>query len=60
MCSKNSFYVSQYKEILDKINSFGSNIANDNDKIKLVGLINELKYYCLHIEPQDSLDIYNR
>ena len=58
--NSNNSYIKQYSEILNKINSFGTNIKNDSDKIRLLGLINELKYYCLHIEPQDSLDIYNR
>ena len=33
-----------YEETLRKINAIGTRIQNDNDKIHLLGLINNLKY----------------
>lgn len=49
-----------YEETLRKINAIGTRIQNDTDKIHLLGLINNLKYHCSGIEPQDSYDLYNR
>jgi hypothetical protein len=49
-----------YKETLQKINAIGTRIQNDTDKIYLLGLINNLKYHCSDIEPQDSYDMYNK
>lgn len=60
MFSNQQTHKNSYEETLRKINAIGTRIQNDNDKIRLLGLINNLKYYCSSIEPQDSYDLYNR
>ena len=60
MFGNQSNYKSQYEETLRKINYFGTRIQNDNDKIVLMSLINNLKYLCGCIEPQESYDMYNK
>lgn len=35
-------------------------LVRNDDKIRLLSLINNLKYYAGKIEPQDSIDWHNR
>lgn len=49
-----------YQNTLRQINELSVNLRNDDDKIKLLGLINNLKYYAGAIEPQESIDWYNK
>lgn len=53
-------YKQSYEDTLRKINSMGTNIKNDGDKIQLLNWINNLKHFCGLIEPQDSYNLYNR
>lgn len=56
---KNNDFKENYKNTLIQINILSENLKNDDDKIKLLSLINNLKYYASSIEPQDSIDWYN-
>lgn len=47
-----------YKRVLGQINTLSEHLKNDDDKIKLLSLINNLKYYASKIEPQESIDYY--
>ena len=58
MFEKQDEWKLRYEENLRKINSIGSNIKTDEDKIKLLNWINNLKYFCSCIEPQDSYNQY--
>jgi hypothetical protein len=49
-----------YQNTLRQINELSVNMRTDDDKIKLLGLINNLKYYASSIEPQASIDWYNK
>lgn len=60
MFEKNNEAKSKYQNTLKQINELSANLRNDDDKIKLLGLINNLKYYASAIEPQESIDWYNR
>lgn len=60
MFEKNNEAKSRYQNILKQINELSANLRNDDDKIRLLGLINNLKYYASTIEPQESIDWYNR
>ena len=57
---KNNDFKENYKNTLRQINIISENLKNDDDKIKLLSLINNLKYYASSIEPQESIDWYNR
>lgn len=56
MFEKNNKVKSNYENTLKQINTLSANLRNDDDKIKLLGLINNLKYYANAIEPQESID----
>lgn len=58
MFSNQETYKILYEETLRKINAIGTRIQNDTDKIHLLELINNLKYHCSGIEPQDSYNQY--
>ena len=49
-----------YKSVLSQINTLSEHLKNDDDKIKLLSLINNLKYYASKIEPQESVDYYRK
>lgn len=59
MFSRNNEFKNNYQNTLEQINYLSANIRND-DKIRLLGLINNLKYYANAIEPQESIDWYNK
>lgn len=60
MFRRNNDFKNNYQNTLKQINELSVNLKNDNDKIKLLGLINNLKYYANAIEPQESIDWYNK
>lgn len=60
MFRKNNEFKNNYQNTLEQINYLSANIRNDDDKIRLLGLINNLKYYANAIEPQESIDWYNK
>lgn len=60
MFRKNNDFKNNYQNTLKQINELSVNIRNDDDKIRLLGLINNLKYYANAIEPQESIDWYNK
>lgn len=60
MFERNNEFKNKYQNTLRQINELGTNIRNDEDKIRLLGLINNLKYYASSIEPQESIDWYNK
>lgn len=60
MFERNNEFKNNYQNTLRQINELGVNIRNDEDKIRLLGLINNLKYYASSIEPQESIDWYNK
>ena len=57
---KNNDFKENYKNTLRQINILSENLKNDDDKIRFLSLINNLKYYASSIEPQESIDWYNR
>ena len=57
---RNNDFKENYKNTLRQINYISENLKNDDDKIRLLGLINNLKYYASAIEPQESIDWYNK
>ena len=57
---RNNEFKNRYQNILKQINELSTNLKNDDDKIKLLGLINKLTYYASEIEPQESVDWYNK
>lgn len=57
---KNNHFKENYKNTLKQINYISENLKNDDDKIRLLSLINNLKYYASSIEPQESIDLYNK
>jgi hypothetical protein len=57
---KNNHFKENYKNTLKQINYISKNLKNDDDKIRLLSLINNLKYYASSIEPQESIDLYNK
>ena len=57
---KNNEFKNNYQNTLRQINELSVNIRTDNDKIKLLSLINNLKYYASSIESQESIDWYNK
>lgn len=56
MFNRNNEIKSKYQNTLKQINALSANLRNDDDKIRLLGLINNLKYYASAIEPQESID----
>lgn len=60
MFEKNSKVKSNYENTLKQINALSANLRNDDDKIRLLGLINNLKHYASAIEPQESVDWCNK
>jgi hypothetical protein len=60
MFGRNNDFKNNYQNTLRQINELSVNIKNDNDKIRLLGLINNLKYYASAIEPQESIDWFNK
>ena len=52
MFARNNKNKSMYQNTLKQINDLSSNLRNDDDKIRLLGLINNLKNYASSIEPQ--------
>ena len=59
MFERNNEFKNNYQNTLRQINELSVNMRTDDDKIKLLSLINNLKYYAGCIEPQDSIDWYN-
>ena len=57
---RNNEFKEKYKNTLRQINYISENLKNDDDKIRLLGLINNLKYYASAIESQESIDWYNK
>ena len=57
---RNNDFKENYKNTLRQINYISENLKNDDDKIRLLSLINNLKYYASYIEPQESIDWYNK
>ena len=60
MFERNNEFKNKYRNTLEQINKLSVNIKTDNDKIRLLELINNLKYYVSAIEPQESIDWYNK
>ena len=60
MFERNNEFKNRYQNTLKQINELSANLRNDDDKIRLLGLINNLKYYASSIEPQESIDWYNK
>ena len=60
MFKRNNEHKNNYSNILAQINHVSANLRSDDDKIRLLSLINNLKYYAAKIEPQDSIDWYNK
>ena len=60
MFERNNEFKKRYQNTLKQINELSVNLRNDDDKIKLLELINNLKYYASLIEPQESIDWYNK
>ena len=56
MFGRNNEFKANYKNTLNQINYLSENLKTDDDKIRLLSLINTLKYYAAKIEPQDSID----
>lgn len=60
MFENNNRYKEAYKQILNQLVNYNANFRNDNDKIRVLELINHLKDIAYRIEPQDSVDYYSR
>lgn len=60
MFGRNNDFKINYQNTLRQINELSVNMKNDDDKIRLLGLINNLKYYASAIEPQESIDWCNK
>ena len=60
MFERNNGFKNRYQNTLKQINELSANLRNDDDKIKLLGLINNLKLYASAIEPQESIDWYHK
>lgn len=60
MFERNNDFKNKYHNTLKQINELSVNIKNDDDKIRLLGLINSLKYYASAIEPQESIDWFDK
>lgn len=57
---RNNEFRARYQNTLKQINELSVILRNDDDKIRLLGLINKLAYYANAIEPQESIDWYNK
>ena len=57
---RNDEFKQNFQNTLKQINVISANLKNDDDKIRLLSLINNLKYYASKIEPQESIDWYNK
>ena len=60
MFERNNEFKNRYQTTLKQINELSANLRNDDDKIRLLGLINKLTYYASAIEPQESIDWCNK
>lgn len=60
MFGKNNEIKKHYKNTLNQINLLSEHLKSDDDKIRLLSLINDLKFYASRIEPQQSIDWYNK
>ena len=60
MFERNNEFKKRYQNTLKQINEISANLRNDDDKIRLLGLINNLKSYAGSIESQESIDWYNK
>lgn len=60
MIERNNEIKNRYKNKLKQINELSVNLRNNDDKIKLLDLINDLKFYASSIEPQESINWYNK
>ena len=60
MFERNNEFKKRYQNTLKQINELSANLRTDNDKIKLLSLINNLKYYASAIESQESIDWCNK
>ena len=56
MFERNNEFKTNYKNTLNQINYLSENLKTDDDKIRLLSLINNLKYYASKIESQESID----
>lgn len=60
MFERNNEFKNRYQNTLKQINGLSANLRNDDDKIRLLDLINKLTYYASAIEPQESIDWCNK
>lgn len=60
MFENNNRFKETYSHILQQLVNYGPNFRNDIDKINVLSLINNLKDTAYRIEPQESVDYYNR
>ena len=56
MFERNNEFKTNYKNTLNQINHLSENLKTDDDKIRLLSLITNLKYYASRIETQESID----
>lgn len=56
MFENNKNYKDQYKRYLSELTRIGCDFKNDDDKIKALGIINNLKNIGYKIEPTDSIE----
>ena len=60
MFENNNNFKNTYNHILQQLVNIGPNFRNDNDKIKALEMNKHLNDIAYRIEPQDSVDYYNR
>ena len=60
MFENNNKYINEYSQLLKQLTYMGANFKSDDDKIKVLGIINSLKNIAYKIEPQASIDLYNK
>ena len=60
MFENNNKYKKQYHQLLQQLNYISCNFKTDDDKIKALSIINNLRYIADKIEPQASIDWYER
>ena len=60
MFGNNTKYINEYSQLLKQLTYLGANFKNDDDKIKALSIINNLKHIAYKIEPQASIDYYNK
>lgn len=58
MFENNNKYKNQYHQLLQQLNYISCNFKTDDDKIKALSIINNLKNIAYKIEPQSSIDYY--